>query len=107
MAERGLSEISRLNPVRYSYREDNELQLPAGSECVGLVAQEVQNVIPEAVEENSNGYLMVNNDPIIWTMLNAIKELKAENDQLKGENDQFKQRLDTLERAVNKQSQPL
>jgi len=34
----------------------------------------VQQVIPEAVTENSKGYLLVNNDPIIWTMLNAIKE---------------------------------
>ena len=41
---------------------------------VGLVAQEVQKVIPEAVTENSTGYLLVNNDPILWSMLNAIKE---------------------------------
>jgi hypothetical protein len=98
--ERGLSEISRLNPVRYSYKENNELQLPADNECVGLVAQEVQSVIPEAVEENSKGYLMVNNDPIIWAMVNSIKQLKAENDQLK-------QRLDALEKAVNEQSQSI
>jgi hypothetical protein len=39
-----------------------------------VVAQEIQKVIPEAVTENSKGYLLVNNDPIIWTMLNAIKE---------------------------------
>jgi len=26
---------------------------------------------------------MVNNDPIIWAMLNAIKELKAENESLR------------------------
>ena len=97
--ERGLSEISRLNPVRYSYRENNELQLTADNECVGLVAQEVQSVIPEAVEENSDGYLMVNNDPIIWAMVNALKQLKAENDQLKG-------RLDALEQIVNKQNWP-
>ena len=29
---------------------------------------------PEAVTENKMGYLLVNNDPILWTMLNAIKE---------------------------------
>jgi hypothetical protein len=98
--EHGLSEIIRLNPVRYNYKENNELQLPTDNECVGLVAQEVQSVIPEAVEENSKGYLMVNNDPIIWAMVNAIKQLKTENDQLK-------QRLDTLEQAINKQNQLL
>src|SRR5689334_25277836 len=30
-------------------------------------AQAVQQVIPEAVTKNAEGYLMVNNDPIIWT----------------------------------------
>jgi len=42
-------------------------------------------VIPEAVVKNSDGYLMVNNDPIIWTMLNAIKEQQKEIEQLKGQ----------------------
>jgi hypothetical protein len=49
----------------------------------------VQQVIPEAVEENENGYLTVNNDPIIWTMLNAIKELKTQNEMLKSQNEAF------------------
>jgi hypothetical protein len=45
-----------------------------GGEGVGFVAQDVQEVIPEAVTQNNKGYLMVNNDPILWTMLNTIKE---------------------------------
>ncbi|MCJ7777111.1 MAG: tail fiber domain-containing protein [Sedimentisphaerales bacterium] len=105
--ERGLSEVTRLNPVNFSYRQDNDLKLPAGKQFVGLVAQEVQKVVPEAVEENSDGYLMINSDPIIWAMVNSIKELKAENDQIKTENDQIKQRLDALEQKVNKQSLPI
>ncbi len=32
---------------------------------------------------NENGYLQVNNDPILWTMLNAIKEQQKEIEQLK------------------------
>ena len=91
--ERGLSEVSHLNPVTYKYTSDNDMNLPADKEYVGLVAQDVQGVIPEAVEENSNGYLMVNNDPIIWAMLNAIKELK-------GENELLRQRVDALESRI-------
>jgi hypothetical protein len=49
-----------------------------GEEHVGFVAQDVQKVIPEAVSANSRGYLLVNNDPILWTMLNAIKQQQAE-----------------------------
>ena len=35
-------------------------------------------MIPEAVTENSQGYLLVNNDPILWAMLNAIREQQRE-----------------------------
>ena len=73
----GLSQILKVKPVRYHYKEDNALGIRDRDEHVGLVAQEVQKVIPEAVTENSQGYLLVNNDPILWTMLNAIKEQQA------------------------------
>jgi hypothetical protein len=81
--EYGLTEVSKLNPVHYSYKKDNALDLPSDRDFVGLVAQDVQGVIPDAVNKDDKGYLMLNNDPIIWAMLNAIKELKAENEELK------------------------
>ena len=89
----GLSEVSKLNPVRYRYKENGQLRLPADKEFVGVIAQKVQSAIPEAVEEDDNGYLMVNNDPIIWAMVNAIKELRTQNQELK-------QRVEALERIV-------
>jgi hypothetical protein len=70
----GLSQVLRINPVRYRYKEENGMGIHDSEEHIGLVAREVQSVIPEAVSENSKGYLLVNNDPIIWAMLNAIKE---------------------------------
>jgi hypothetical protein len=70
----GLSKILKINPVRYRYKADNAMGIRDTDEHIGVVAQEIQKVIPEAVTENSKGYLLVNNDPIIWTMLNAIKE---------------------------------
>jgi len=91
--EPGLEEIAKLKPIRYNYKQDNSLGLPAEKEFVGVISQDIQGVIPAAVEENDDGYLLVNNDPVIWAMVNAIKELKAENDSLK-------QRLETLERAI-------
>jgi len=89
----GLSEVSKLNPVRYRYKENGQLRLPVDKEFVGVIAQKVQSTIPEAVEQDDNGYLMVNNDPIIWAMVNAIKQLKSENESLK-------ERLEALERTV-------
>lgn len=89
---KGLKEVEALTPIVYSYKKDNALGLQSDSPSVGFAAQEVQKVIPEAVQENSNGFLTVNNDPIILAMFNAIKELKAENDQLR-------RRVETLEKS--------
>ena len=60
--------------MRYRYKQDNAMGIRDHDEHVGLVAQDVQKVILEAVTENNEGYLLVNNDPIIWAMLNAIKQ---------------------------------
>jgi len=79
----GLEEITKIDPVKYRYKEDNALGLPSDGEHVGLIAQEVQEVIPEAVQQNKQGYLMVNEGPINYAMLNAIKELSAEVKRLK------------------------
>lgn len=81
----GLKAVMRLQPLRYEYKPDNALGIKSPGEHIGFSAQAVQQVIPEAVTTNGNGYLMVNNDPIIWTMLNAIKEQQKEIEQLKTE----------------------
>ena len=82
---RGLSAAMRLQPVVFEYKQDNPLGLKADTENVGFGAQALQKIIPEAVTRNANGYLQVNNDPIIWTMLNAIKEQQQEILKLKQE----------------------
>ena len=79
----GLSAVMKLQPVRYEYKSNNALGLANDGEHIGFGAQDVQKVIPEAVTTNSQGYLMVNGDPIIWTMLNAIKEQQKEIAELK------------------------
>jgi endosialidase-like protein len=81
----GLSAVMRLQPVRYEYKSDNVLGLKSEGEHIGFAAQDVQKLIPEAVTSNSQGYLMLNSDPIIWTMLNAIKEQQKEIQELKQE----------------------
>jgi hypothetical protein len=107
----GLEALNEIQPVHYHYKADNPLNLPSQPEYVGVVAQQVQDAVPEAVQRNKDGYLVVNNDPIIWTMLNAIKELNqkreteamekdAEIQTLKRQNDSLAERLNKLEAAM-------
>jgi len=79
----GLKAVMQLQPLRYQYRPNNPVGIKPSGEHVGLGAQAVQKVIPEAVTANSDGFLMLNNDPIIFTMLNAIKEQQKEILELK------------------------
>ena len=61
---------------------------------IGFSAQEVRNVIPEVVSEGDDGYLSIEYGKMAPLLLEAIRELKAENDELKA-------RLDKLEKVVN------
>lgn len=81
----GLKAVMQLQPIRYEYLQNNALGIKSEGEHVGFGAQALQKIIPEAVTTNDRGYLLVNNDPIIWTMLNAIKEQQKEIEQLKGQ----------------------
>jgi len=94
----GLSAVMRLQPLRYEYKPDNALGLVSEGEHVGFSAQEVQQVIPEAVTTDSSGFLMVKSDPIIWSMLNAIKEQQKEIVELKRQVRQLRARAATRRR---------
>jgi hypothetical protein len=89
----GLSALMKLQPIRFEYKTDNALGLKGVGEEVGFSAQAVEKVLPEAVSRNEKGYLQLHSDPILWTMLNAVKELKAKNDALQ-------KRLATVERQL-------
>jgi hypothetical protein len=106
--EKGLDEIAALNAVRFEYNEGNPRELLSDVEHVGFVAQEVQEIFPEAVSEAEDGYLDFNIHAINIALVNAIKELKAENDRLLSENEHFKSvtseilnRLEKLESLVS------
>jgi len=91
---RGLAEILNLNPIDFHYKVDNELGLDSTKQSVGLSAQEVQVLIPEAVAVGDKGYLTLTQGPIFYAIINAIKELNAEKD---AEINELKQRISALE----------
>ena len=99
---RGLSDLMRLNPIRFEYKPDNALGLRGEGEYVGFSAQEVERVLPEAVTRSANGYLQINNDPIIWTTLNAVKEQQEEISSLRsvvsGQQNQIEAQKTVIER---------
>jgi len=73
--KRGLSEILKINPVYFFYKKGTGQNVETQKKFSGIVAQEILPLIPEAVSKNNDGYYQVDNDPIWWAVVNAVKEL--------------------------------
>jgi len=85
--------------VTYDFRPDP--RTPA-YRSVGLVAQDVTAVLPEAVRENSDGQLALNYNAVVALLVEAFKEQQATILTQQEQIDQLKRRLSTLERAPKK-----
>src|SRR6185503_11722536 len=93
-----LDKLTALQPVHYYWRaEDFPNRHFGNSRSYGLIAQDVEQVLPELVATDSDGYKAVNYSKLPLLTIQAVKELKAENDARKAENDALKQRVTELE----------
>jgi hypothetical protein len=75
--ESSLALVSRLNPVRYTWKEGmKEYGIDEAREDVGFIAQDLQDVLPEVVREmDDEGHLAVNYNHITAVNTAAIQEL--------------------------------
>jgi hypothetical protein len=86
----GLESINSIRVCNFEYRTKDEItELPKNQAIdkqgvqIGAIAQELQQILPDCVKEQTTGVLSVNTDNMIWHMINAIKELSAEVNALK------------------------
>ncbi len=89
----GLSTILQLNPVTYNWKtttqqEDEISTLSSDSTTIakgpdgeglqyGFLAQDVEKIIPSAVQTNENGQKLINYTAIIPILVEAVKELQT------------------------------
>ena len=50
---------------------------------LGVIAQEIEEILPDVVETQTTGIKTVNPDNLTWYLVNAVKELSAEVKKLK------------------------
>ena len=75
-----LNKVSAINGVTF-YRSDLDIK----QRQTGLIAQELQKVLPEAVVETPDGTLAVAYGNVVGLLVEAIKELKSEIEELKND----------------------
>ena len=76
-----LEKVSTIRGVEYEW--NMELQDTHTGGDVGVIAQEIEKVLPTAVIDRDNGYKAVKYERIIPLLIEAIKDLKKEIDVLK------------------------
>ncbi|MBI4009576.1 MAG: tail fiber domain-containing protein [Candidatus Aenigmarchaeota archaeon] len=78
-----LDKVTQLQPVYFQWRSDEYPEMHMGNETqIGLIAQQVEQYLPELVTEK-DGIKQIHNEELPYLMLQALKDLKAENDALK------------------------
>ncbi len=80
---RGLEALRRIDPILYSWRPMSGME--THGIYAGVMAQNIQQAIPEAVSADANGYLSLQDRPMILTLVNAVKELDIEIRSLRAE----------------------
>lgn len=98
-----LDTLDALRPVTFNYTNKSHFSYIEGT-IPGFIAQDVQRVMPQWVEQSPDGYLFLNPIGYEALVVDAIQELRAEKDgqieSLRAENDELHARLDRLERLL-------
>ena len=77
--ENALDKVNSIGGYTFNY-----IDAPEKGRVPGVIAQELQQVLPEAVYETEEGTLAVRYDNTIALLVEAIKELKERVDELEG-----------------------
>ena len=78
--ENPLEKVGKIGGYTFDW---NDKQQTYTGKDVGVIAQEIQEVLPELVTERDNGYLAVKYEKIVPLLIESIKELKQEVDEIK------------------------
>ena len=79
--EGALDKVSQISGNTFDWNEEKQ-NIYKGKDY-GVIAQEIQKVMPELVDTRDNGYLAVKYEKIVPLLIESIKELKKEIEELK------------------------
>jgi hypothetical protein len=97
-----LQGILSLQGVNYDLRTDEfpEMGFESGRQ-VGLIAQDVEEVFPQLVNTDNNGYKAVAYDKLSVLLVEGMKEQQRQIETYKAENENLKSKLETLQEKVD------
>ena len=88
----GLDKIKQLKVFNYVYKKDT-----TKTPHVGVIAQDLQKVFPNAVKKGADGFLTIRMEDMFYAVINAIKELDAKYQAQEKRIDDLEKRIEKLE----------
>jgi hypothetical protein len=86
----GLEKINQIQVKNFEYKTEDEItELPTHTAIkkeglqLGVIAQEVEDILPDIVKTEDTGCKTVNPDNMTWYLVNAVKELSTQVEELK------------------------
>ena len=91
----GLDKIRELKVFNYTFKKD-EKKTPH----VGVIAQDLQKVFPDAVKKGVDGFLTIRFEDMFFAMINAIKELDSKYQAQEARINELEARIEKLEAKI-------
>ena len=91
----GLDKIKQLKVFNYTFKKD-ETKTPH----VGVIAQDLQKVFPDAVKKGTDGFLTIRFEDMFFAMINAIKELDLKYEAQEKRINELEARIERLEAKI-------
>ena len=88
----GLDKIKQLKVFNYVYKKDT-----TKTPHVGVIAQDLQKVFPNAVKKGTDGFLTIRMEDMFYAVINAIKELDAKYQAQEKRINELEKRIEKLE----------
>ena len=91
----GLDKIKQLKVFNYTFKKD-EKKTPH----VGVIAQDLQKVFPNAVTKGQDGFLRIRMEDMFYAVVNAVKELDAKINVILSETKDLKKQVTEILRSA-------
>ena len=92
----GLDKIKQLKVFNYTFKKDK-----TKTPHVGVIAQDLQKVFPDAVKKGTDGFLSIRFEDMFYAMINAIKELDLKYQAQEKRINELEARIERLEDKIS------
>ena len=83
--ENALDKISKISGNTYDWKVENKAEHGYEGNDVGVIAQEIEAVLPQLVQTRENGYKAVKYDKLVALLIEGIKEQQIQIEELKAQ----------------------